>query len=69
MNLWAIKANGKYAGGMAIVAAKNKEKAIELASKINSFFVVHYHKPYSAEIIGQVKSKEEKVLDSFELGE
>lgn len=33
MKLWRVEGKGDYAGGMAVVAARNEDEAIELANR------------------------------------
>ena len=54
---------------MAIVAAKDKEEAKELASKIPNNYRIRYGNPESVEIIDAVSDGCSRVLAHYEMGE
>lgn len=69
LKVFAIKAYGQWAGGMAIVAAKDKEEAKELASKIPNNYRIRYGNPESVETIDAVSDGCSRVLAHYEIGE
>ena len=68
MKLFAIQAYGNYGGGVVVVRAETKERAIELASKINdSTWHTRYHKP--TEVVELPAGAEDQILYHYETGE
>lgn len=67
MKLFAIEGYGNYGGGMAVVRAETKERAIELASKIyDPDWNTDYSKPRD---VVELDDDGEGVLHHFETGE
>ena len=71
MKVFAIKANGSYCMGMAVVAAKSQEEAISLIfeATTKSVWRVRYDKPVSVEVLPVSYRHEAKVLSFYEGGE
>ena len=72
MNVWALKAHGWYAGGMAIIAAPSKAEVLRLGATIVSenHWAVAYGKPESIELLPVFFEGEEPcVLVHYEMGE
>ncbi len=69
LKVFSIKAYGKWAGGMTIVAAKDEDEAKELASKIPNNYRIRYGNPESVEIIDAVSEGCSRVLAHYEMGE
>ena len=72
MYVWALKAEGWYAGGMAIIAAPDEATAIRLGATIASedHWAVAYGKPTSIELLPvSFEGNEPCVLAHFEMGE
>lgn len=71
MDVYEIKANGDYGGGVAIVAAPSEGDAIRLASTIyDLLWSTDYSHPYSVALIEGVSSAgPARVLTHFETGE
>jgi hypothetical protein len=68
MKLFAIQAYGNYGAGVAIVRAETKERAIELASKINDRnWQTDYGRP--EEVIELYDGGGEGVMHHWEHGE
>lgn len=69
MTVFAIKASGNYSGGMAVVAANSKERAIEMAGTIRNIFNVRYDRPDEVDVLPVVYNGPEKLLTHYEMGE
>ena len=70
MNVYAIKANGNYGGGMAVVAAESEREARVLADKAeDSTWRVNYDSPESVELLPCVCDGPARVLVHYETGE
>lgn len=70
MNVYAIKASGNYAGGMAIVAAKSPEDAHKLAAAIDtSFWNIRYDQSDSTKLLPLIFEGTQRVIVHYETGE
>lgn len=70
MNVYSVKAYGNYGGGMAVVAAKDEDEAIELASRIvDHSWHTAYGLPQEVIILPCVYNGIPMALDHFETGE
>lgn len=70
LKVFAIQANGSYCSGQAIVASKDAAQAVEIASKIDTYFNVRYHSPATVtELPLSYKGKVPMVIIHFETGE
>jgi len=70
MNVYAIEADGRYGGGMAIVAADSEDEAKALAEKTeDSPWHVRYGSPESVKLLPCVCEGPARVLAHYETGE
>lgn len=70
MNVYAIKAYGRYGGGMAIVAAIEEWQAVEVASKISdTIWNTRYDKPESITLLPLTFDGGPMVIEHYETGE
>ena len=72
MRVFAIKANGYYAGGMAVVAAIDATEAQVLACNSGSrstYWNVRYDKPESVDVLPVAYEGNAGVLSLYEMGE
>lgn len=70
MNVYAIKADGNYGGGMAVVAADSEDDAKALAENgARSIWNVRYGKPIEVELLPCVCDGPPRVLTYYETGE
>lgn len=69
MKVYALKADGNYGGGMAIVAAPNPRRARQLATGIDKTWHTRYHSADAEELPITYKGKRAKVLVHYETGE
>ncbi len=69
MNVYAIEGSGNYGGGMAVIAAKSANEAIEIASHIKSYCNVDYKHCDCIEKLPVQYGGKSKVLTNFELCE
>lgn len=70
MHVYAIKAQGSYAGGMAIVAAHSEDQAKSLATGIDHEWHTRYHDPCEIKVLPVMSDVEYPcVIIHFEYGE
>jgi len=70
MIVYSIHAYGNYAGGMAIVAAENEKRAIDIIIKNdNSIFYIEWNKPEKMLILPVQYDGKSGVLDYYVTGE
>ena len=71
LHVYAVTATGRYAGGIAIVAAQTIEEALHLASQIrgNMSWRVHYGRPEGIKPLEAQSMGTPRVLVFYEYGE
>jgi len=70
MNVYSIKANGHYGGGMAVVVADSEDEAKTVADKVeDSIWNVRYREPESVDLLPCVCDGPARVLAHYETGE
>lgn len=60
MNVYAIKAYGKYGGGMAIVAAHDEEEAKALSAGLDQMWHTRFDRPDSIDVLSSLAYFDDK---------